>query len=84
MTPLDLRQLSSEEYDEPVYIINKKDAIDQAIGDLINSHPQKKRLFKLIEKESCGIYKMGTKRVSVKLEKGNTILVRVGGGYTNI
>ena len=32
----------------------------------------------------CCSYKMGNKRVSVKLENGNTILVRVGGGYTNI
>jgi len=84
MTPLDLKHLSSEEPEEPIYIINKKDAIDEAIGLFINSHPQKKTLFELIKKESCGIYKMGAKRVSVKLEKGNTLLVRVGGGYTKI
>jgi len=35
-------------------------------------------------RESEGVYQFGQKRVFIKIEKGNTILVRVGGGYMNI
>ena len=35
-------------------------------------------------RESEGVYKFGQKRVYVKVEKGNQILVRAGGGYMHI
>ena len=35
-------------------------------------------------RESEGVYRFGTKRVYIKIEKGNVIKVRVGGGYMNI
>lgn len=35
-------------------------------------------------RESEGVYRFGQKRVYIKVEKGNTIYVRVGGGYMYI
>ena len=35
-------------------------------------------------RESEGVYQFGQKRVYVKIEKGDQILVRVGGGYMHI
>ena len=32
-------------------------------------------------RESEGVYQFGSKRVYIKIEQGNQILVRVGGGY---
>lgn len=38
----------------------------------------------LFMRESEGVYKFGQKRVCIKIEKGNTIKVRVGGGYMHV
>jgi len=35
-------------------------------------------------RESEGVYQFGQKRVYVKIEKGDKILVRVGGGFMGI
>ena len=35
-------------------------------------------------RESEGVYQFGQKRVYIKIEKGDRILVRVGGGYLGI
>ena len=35
-------------------------------------------------RETEGVYRFGQKRVYVKVEKGNKILVRVGGGFMGI
>ena len=35
-------------------------------------------------RESEGVYQFGSKRVFIKIEKGENILVRVGGGYMHI
>lgn len=35
-------------------------------------------------RESEGVYQFGQKRIYVKVEKGDKILVRVGGGYMGI
>jgi len=35
-------------------------------------------------RESEGVYQFGQKRVYIKVEKGDRILVRVGGGFMNI
>ena len=35
-------------------------------------------------RESEGVYQFGQKRVYIKVEKGEKILVRVGGGYLSI
>lgn len=36
------------------------------------------------ERESEGVYKYGKKRVFMKVEKGDYIIIRVGGGYLTI
>lgn len=35
-------------------------------------------------RESEGVYQFGQKKVYIKIEKGNQILVRVGGGFMHI
>ena len=35
-------------------------------------------------RESEGVYQFGQKRVYIKVEKGDKILVRVGGGFMGI
>ena len=35
-------------------------------------------------RESEGVYQFGQKRVNIKIEKGDRILIRVGGGYMGI
>ena len=35
-------------------------------------------------RESEGVYQFGQKKVYIKIEKGNQIMVRVGGGFINI
>ena len=35
-------------------------------------------------RESEGVYQFGQRRVYIKVEKGDKILVRVGGGYMHI
>ena len=35
-------------------------------------------------RESEGVYQFGQKRVYIKIEKGNQLLVRVGGGFMHI
>lgn len=35
----------------------------------------------LFLRESEGVYQFGSRRVFIKIEKGNQILVRVGGGF---
>ena len=35
-------------------------------------------------RESEGVYQFGKKKVYIKIEKGNQILVRVGGGFQHI
>ena len=38
----------------------------------------------LFLRESEGVYQFGQRRVFIKIEKGNNILVRVGGGFMHI
>lgn len=38
----------------------------------------------LFLRESEGVYQFGTKRVFLKIDKGDQIKVRIGGGYINI
>lgn len=35
-------------------------------------------------RESEGVYQFGQKRVYIKIERGNNLMVRVGGGYIAI
>ena len=60
------------------------DKVDLHLADYINQYPERDRIKVLFLRESEGVYQFGQKRVYVKIEKGNTIKVRVGGGYMHI
>jgi len=67
-----------------IYHSDKHDNIDQALGNVLNSYPEREKLQILFLRESEGVYQFGQKRVFIKIEKGNNILVRVGGGFMHI
>jgi len=66
------------------YIPKKGDRIDMEIADLINNRPESDPLKIMFLRESEGVYRFGTKRVYIKVEHGDKIFVRVGGGFMNI
>ena len=63
------------------YIPRKLDPIDVALAGVVNNYPEKEKLKILFLRESEGVYRFGHRRVHVKVEKGNQVLIRVGGGY---
>ena len=67
-----------------IYIAHKQDRIDQAMEKFMNNYPEKNELRILFLRESEGVYQFGSRRVHIKIEKGNKIMVRVGGGYMSI
>ena len=67
-----------------VYIGKKDDNVDLALGNYINSFPEKARMKIMFIRQSEGVYQFGSKKVAIKIEKGNKIQVRVGGGYMHI
>lgn len=69
---------------EQTYIGHKYDKIDTVLEHYITNYPEKERMKILFLRESEGVYQFGQKRVYLKIEKGNTIKVRVGGGFMNI
>ena len=60
------------------------DKIDKSLGNYLNKYPERDNLKIMFLRESEGVYFFGQKRVYIKVEKGNQILVRVGGGYIAI
>ena len=62
----------------------RESRIDSALGHYLNNFPERDKLKILFLRESEGVYQFGSKRVYVKVEKGDQILVRVGGGYMHI
>lgn len=69
---------------QPIVIGHKMDKVDQVLCNYVNQYPERDRIKVLFLRESEGVYQFGQKRVYVKIEKGNTIKVRVGGGYMHI
>jgi len=69
---------------QAVYIPKKLDKIDVAVGNFINNYPERDRMSIIFLRESEGVYQFGQKRVYVKIEKGQNLLVRVGGGFMHI
>lgn len=67
-----------------IYIGRKNDRIDQSLQKFINTYPERDNLKILFLRESEGVYQFGTRRVYIKIEKGNKIVVRVGGGFMEI
>lgn len=68
----------------PLYIPKKMDKVDRALGKYINNYPERNNFKIMFLRESEGVYQFGQKKVYVKIEKGNQIFVRVGGGYMHI
>ena len=66
------------------YIPRKSDMVDQALAKVINEYPEKERMKILFLRESEGVYYFGQKRIHVRVEKGNQVLVRVGGGFMTV
>ena len=51
------------------------------MANFINGYPERDKMKILFLRESEGVYQFGKKRVHVKVERGNEVLIRVGGGY---
>ena len=66
-----------------VYIPVKTDAIDTKLAEYINNYPDQKKLKIMFMRESEGVYQFGSRRVNVRVERGN-ITIKVGGGYLTI
>jgi hypothetical protein len=67
-----------------IYIAHKNDKIDFLLANFINKYPERKKMGIMFLRESEGVYQFGQKRVYIKVEKGDKILCRVGGGYMSI
>jgi len=66
-----------------IYKPLKEDPIDTTLANYINTKPLRLRSKMHFERESQGIYRYHRKRVFMKIE-GETIVIRVGGGYLTI
>ena len=67
-----------------IYYGDKTDATDLAVEKFINNYPERKNLKIMFLRESEGVYQFGSKRIHIKIEQGNKIMCRVGGGYMHI
>ena len=65
-----------------VYIPAPNDEVDEKLSEYIHSCP-KSKLKIMFMRESEGVYQFGSRRVSVKVERGK-IVIKVGGGYLSI
>jgi hypothetical protein len=50
----------------------------------LNKYPEREKMKIMFLRESEGVYQFGQKRVYIKIEKGDKIMVRVGGGFMHI
>ena len=69
---------------QAIYIGKAGDQIDMAMANFLNRYPERKQMKILFLRESEGVYKFGQRRVHVKVERGNEVLVRVGGGFISV
>lgn len=69
-----------------VYIGRRESKIDEALAKYVNmKYPEKtERLNIMFLRESEGVYHFGSKRVHIKVERGDQLFVRVGGGFMHI
>ena len=72
------------EKNQAVYIAKKYDKVDTTLGNYLNKFPEREKLKIMFLRESEGVYQFGQKRVYIKVEKGDQIFVRVGGGFMHI
>jgi len=50
----------------------------------VNKYPEKENMKIMFLRESEGVYRFGSRRIQIKIERGNTVMVRVGGGYMDV
>lgn len=81
---VDLLRKENHKLRYSVYIPKKGDTTDQVLSDFINNRPENEGMKIMFLRESEGVYQFGQKRVYVKVEKGQQIMVRVGGGFMHI
>jgi intracellular sulfur oxidation DsrE/DsrF family protein len=67
-----------------IYHGKKNDKIDMALANFLNKYPERSNLKIMFLRETEGVYFFGKKRVYIKIEKGKSLMVRVGGGYISI
>ena len=67
-----------------VYIPRKKDVIDEMLSQTINSYPERNEMKIMFLRESEGVYTFGSKRVYIKIDKGQILCCRVGGGFISV
>ena len=72
------------ENNQAVYIAKKTDPIDIALSQFLNNSQDRDKIKIMFIRESEGIYAFGERRVYIKLEKNDQLLVRTGGGYMPI
>ena len=63
------------------YIPKKGDEIDEALANFINTFPEKEKIKIMFLREHEGVYTFGQRKVHVKVERGNQVFVRIGGGF---
>ena len=66
------------------YVAHRGDKTDEALSEYINNRPEDQQMKIMFLRESEGVYRFGQKRVYIKVEKGDQIFVRVGGGFMYI
>lgn len=54
------------------------------MAGFINKMPEKSELKILFLRETEGVYRFGQRQVYIKVEKGDRVTVRVGGGFIDI
>ena len=69
---------------QAIYIAKKNDKVDKTLGNYLNKYPERDQMKIMFLRESEGVYQFGQKRVYIKIEKGDKIMVRVGGGFMHI
>lgn len=67
-----------------IYRAKQEDKVDSALGRVLNNYPERDCLKIMFLRESEGVYRFGSKRVYIKIEKGESVFVRVGGGFMHI
>ena len=66
-----------------VYVPVKDDAVDLKVAEYINNYPERSKLKIMFMRESQGVYSFGSKKITVRVEKGR-IMIRTGGGFMSI
>ena len=67
-----------------IYRSKQEDKVDSALGKVLNNYPERDCLKIMFLRESEGVYRFGSKRIYIKIEKGDSVFVRVGGGFMHI